>query len=96
VLNHSPNIMTEIGRVARLLSGARTRPMMPAVATITVLLPPANACATASTTALRLARRSSIRAAGGSAIADIKEFPAGAPFYRDDTPFATARDEGHG
>src|SRR5262245_64686850 len=37
-----------IGSVAKLLSGARMVPTMPAVATNTVLLPPASACVTAS------------------------------------------------
>src|SRR5437868_6016990 len=61
-----------IGRVARLLSGASIDPRMLAVATITVLLPPASACPIASTSALRLARRSPLRVSKGvSAIADI-------------------------
>jgi hypothetical protein len=46
-------------RVASVRSGASMTPTMPLVETITALLPPASACATASTTALRLARRSS-------------------------------------
>ena len=49
-----------IGKVASPLSGASIEPMMPVVATMTVLLPPASACATASTLALRRARVSSM------------------------------------
>jgi len=45
-----------IASVAKLLSGASMVPTMPAVATNTVLLPPASACAIASTSALRRAR----------------------------------------
>ena len=47
-------------------------PTMPAVAAITVLLPPASACAIASTSALRLARRSSATTGEISAITDIE------------------------
>jgi hypothetical protein len=47
-----------------------------AVAAITVLLPPASACAIASTSALRLAMRSSAKMGAISAITDIDEFPA--------------------
>jgi hypothetical protein len=46
---------------------------MPAVATSTVLLPPASACVTASTSALRRASRSPARqSAFASASADIR------------------------
>ena len=45
-----------IGSVAKLLSGASVVPTMPAVATNTVLLPPASACVTANTSTLRRAR----------------------------------------
>jgi hypothetical protein len=49
---------------------------MLAVLTMTVLLPPASACATASTIALRRARLSSGLACWkGSAIADIEGLP---------------------
>ena len=47
-----------IGRVASPLSGASIAPTMPPVAIITVLLPPASACATASTSAFLRANRS--------------------------------------
>src|SRR6516162_1243320 len=48
-------------------------PTMPAVATNTVLLPPASACVTASTSALRRARRSSAATSTtGWARADIR------------------------
>src|SRR5436190_8299964 len=67
-----PQTINEIGSVARLLSGAIIDPRMPPVATITVLFAPASACPIASTSALRLARRSPVRTSGGaSAIADI-------------------------
>src|ERR1700716_2458100 len=63
-----------IGSVARPLSGASMVPTMPAVATSTRLLPPASACATASTSALRRARRSPAATSMiGSASADISE-----------------------
>src|SRR5579863_9179456 len=62
-----PATMTLIGSVARLGSGASIEAMIDVVATITVLLPPASACATASTTALRAASRSSVRSNAGSA-----------------------------
>src|SRR6516162_435124 len=58
---HMPSTMMLIGSVASAGSGANVAPMMPVVATVTVLLPPASACATASTTALRAARRSSVK-----------------------------------
>src|SRR5262249_5145295 len=45
-------------------------PTMPAVPTITIELPPASACAAASTSALRLARRSVV-STNGSAMADM-------------------------
>src|SRR5262245_44140492 len=66
-----PRIITEIGSVARLLSGAITAPRIPAVATMTVWLAPASACATASTSALRRARASSAATSNRSATADI-------------------------
>src|SRR5437773_6519175 len=66
-----PQTMTDTGKVARPGSEASMVPTMPAVAAITVLLPPANACAIASTTALRLARRSSATKGKISAITDI-------------------------
>src|ERR1043165_880454 len=67
-----PSTIVLIGSVARLLSGASIEPRMLAVATITVLLPPASAWPTASTSALRLARRSPLRASKDvSATADI-------------------------
>ena len=50
-----PSTMAVIGSVASPLSGASNAPMMLAVETMTVLLPPASACATASTSALRRA-----------------------------------------
>ena len=77
---HMPNTIVEIVSVARPRSGASIAPTMPPVDTITVLLPPASPCATASTSALRLARRSSIRTVEGSAITDMEAFPAGRPF----------------
>src|SRR5436190_23893248 len=83
-----PHTMTDTGKVARPGSEASMVPTMPAVAAITVLLPPASACAIASTTALRLAMRSSATMGAISAITDIDEFPAGdnkpqgRPFYR--------------
>ena len=71
-----PITMQVIGSVARPLSGASTAPTMEAVETMTVLLPPASACATASTMALRRARLSSMVAdIMGSATADMKRFP---------------------
>jgi hypothetical protein len=71
--------MALIGTVARLLSGASITPRIEPVATITVLLAPASACPAASTSALRLARRSPAAASNGgvSAIADINILPAG-------------------
>src|SRR4051812_23913150 len=68
-----PHTMTDTGSVARPGSEAIMVPTMPAVAAITVLLPPANACAIASTTALRLAARSSATTGAISAITDIDE-----------------------
>ena len=56
---HMPTTMTLIGSVASTGSGASIAPAMPPVATITVLLPPASACAAARINALRAARRSS-------------------------------------
>src|SRR5215510_13636102 len=62
-----------IGSVTKLLSGASMVPTMPAVATNTVLLPPASACVTASTSALRRARRSpAATSTTGCARADIR------------------------
>src|SRR5713226_880063 len=66
-----PHTMTDTGKVASPGSEASMVPTMPAVAAITMLLPPANACAIASTSALRLARRSSATNGEISAIADI-------------------------
>src|SRR5262245_3611739 len=64
------------GSVAKLLSGASMVPTMPAVATNTVALPPASACVTASTNALRRARRSPAAASTtGCARADIRVAP---------------------
>src|SRR4051794_24750404 len=61
-----------MGNVARLLSGASIEPRMLAVAMTPVLLPPASACPPASTSALRLARLSPLRASKDvSATADI-------------------------
>src|ERR1700716_2384473 len=69
---HIPSTKMLIGSVASPLSGASMVPTIAAVATSTVLLPPASACAIASTSALRRARRSPARAcATGSATADI-------------------------
>jgi len=75
-----PNTMAVMGKVASPLSGASTAPTMLAVLTMTVLLPPASACATASTIALRRARLSSGLACWkGSAIADMEGFPESRP-----------------
>ena len=57
---HMPTAMMLIGSVASAGSGASIDPTMPPVATMTVVLPPVSAWATASTTALRAARRSSV------------------------------------
>ena len=76
---HMPNTITLIVSVASPRSGASMAPMMPPVETITVLLPPASPCATASTSALRLARLSSTTTADVGAITDMKRFP-GRPF----------------
>jgi hypothetical protein len=86
-----PHTITLIGRVARLLSGASIEPRMLPVATITVLLAPASAWPAASTSALRLARRSPARATdeasdGDSAMADIKSSPGG-DFRRTGSPY---------
>ena len=59
VPSHMPKTSAVIGSVASPLSGASTAPTILAVLTMTVLLPPASACATASTMALRRARLSS-------------------------------------
>ncbi len=64
-----------IGSVASPLSGASTAPAMLPVETMTVLLPPANACATDSTIALRRASLLSKACGVGSAMADMKAFP---------------------
>src|SRR6185436_752446 len=75
-----PQTISEIGSVARLLSGAIIEPRMPPVTTITVLLAPASAWPIASTSALRLARRSPAAASkGASAIADMNFLPEHAP-----------------
>ncbi len=74
VPNHMPITMAVIGSVASPLSGASTAPTIEAVDTMTVLLPPASACATASTMALRRARPSSIVPYRiGSATADMRD-----------------------
>ena len=67
VPNHIPATMKLIGSVASPGLGASTEAMIEVVATMTVLLPPASACATASTTALRAASRSSVMSMTGSA-----------------------------
>src|SRR5690242_9345388 len=67
-----PHTMIDTGKVARPAFEASMVPTMPAVAAITMLLPPASACAIASTRVLRLARRSSATNGEISAIADIK------------------------
>src|SRR5437879_12714188 len=91
-----PHTISEIGSVARLLSGAIIEPRMPPVTTITVLFAPASAWPVASTNALRLARRSPVAASKGSAIADIESPPGGeagrmgALFYRLRQDAATA------
>src|SRR5262249_32613009 len=67
-----PNTMTLDGTVASARSPASTAPMMPVVATITVLFAPASAWANASPSALRRARRSPVAASNGAcATADI-------------------------
>src|SRR5579871_3066581 len=76
-----PSTKMLIGSVANPGSGASIEPTMPAVATSTVLLPPASACVTASTSALRRARRSPESASKaacttGSATADMLVLPA--------------------
>src|SRR4029078_11954909 len=87
-----PNTMAVIGRVASPLSGATPATMIADVATITVLLPPASACATASTSALRRARRSSKTGSVviGSAEANMKGILRRAGFYRATPRNATA------
>jgi len=71
---HMPITIAVIGKVARPLSGASMKPMMLLVETMTVLLPPANACATDSTTALRRASLSSNNTGRtGSATADMSD-----------------------
>src|SRR6185295_18033462 len=78
-----PHTMTDTGKVARPGSEASMVPTMPAVAAITVLLPPASACATARTNAFRLATRSSATKGEISAITDMMspggEITNGAP-----------------
>jgi len=71
-----PKTMAVTGKVASPLSGASTAPTMLAVETITVLLPPASACATASTIALR---RATVMCWNDSAVADIERAPGGCP-----------------
>jgi hypothetical protein len=69
--------------------------MIAEVATITVLLPPAKACATASTSALRRARLSSGTAwLVGSAIADIDKDSPARGFYRTQDVMATGNGAG--
>jgi hypothetical protein len=75
---HMPRTNTLMGSVANPLSGASTVPTMPAVATSTVLLPPASAWVAASTSALRRARRSpASTSTTGSARADIRVLQKG-------------------
>ena len=64
---HMPTAMTLIGSVASAGSGARMAPAIPPVATITLALAPASACATASTSVLCFANRSSTPSVVGSA-----------------------------
>src|SRR6516162_997462 len=79
-----PKTMAVTGKVASPLSGASTAPTMLAVETITVLLPPASACATASTNALRRASVSSgLTCWNDSAVADIGGLPEAAPCSGD-------------
>src|SRR5471032_1885951 len=72
---HMPTTIIVIERVAIPRSGASNAPTMPPVETMTALLPPESACATANTSALRLARRSSAATVEDSAIADMHEIP---------------------
>ena len=83
-----PITMQVIGSVASPLSGASTAPTIEAVETMTVLLPPASACATASTMALRRASASSTVAYWmGSATADMSgSRQDGFSFYRRSIP----------
>jgi hypothetical protein len=75
-----PKTMAVTGKVASPLSGASTAPTMLAVETITVLFPPASACATASTIALRRASVSSgVMCWKDSAVADIEWAPGSRP-----------------
>jgi hypothetical protein len=67
-----PTTIIVIASVAMLRSGASMAPTMPPVDMITALLPPASACVTASSNALRLARRSSMTCGVASATADIE------------------------
>jgi hypothetical protein len=72
-----------IGSRASPLSDASMVPTMPQVATSTALLPPASACAKASTMALRRASRSPEAASKtGSASADIVFSERGLPRNR--------------
>ena len=61
-----PSTIALIGSVARLLSGAIIDAEDLPVATITVLFAPASAWPVASTSALRLARRSPAAASNGA------------------------------
>jgi hypothetical protein len=90
VPSHMPTIMTLMGNVAKVGSGASVAPAMPPVATITLTLAPASACAAASTSALRAASRSSTAGTAGSAIAvmyskmerqDTRSLGGGSPTY---------------
>src|SRR3974390_1604746 len=73
VPSHMPITIPVIGNVAKPLTGASTAPALLAVETMTVLFPPASACATARTTALRRASASSNCTKDiGSATADMK------------------------
>jgi len=76
VPNHIPKTMAVTGSVASPLSGASTAPTMLDVETTTVLFPPASACATARTMALRRARLSSgLTCWKDSAAADMNGLP---------------------
>ena len=66
-----PAIRVLAGTVASPWSPANTPAMIPAVLTMTMLLPPASPWATASTKALRRAKRSPATASVVSAIADM-------------------------
>src|SRR5262249_3999017 len=91
VPSHMPKTMAVTGKVASPLSGASTAPTMLAVETITVLLPPASACATASTIALRRASVSSgLMCWYDCGAADIGRAPGGRPLWRRSPETANA------